>query len=1149
MEEERPAMKRGGSAYSSVVHGDRQRKQEGEDAWFAFKFAVTYRRTSCCCLGLLNLCWLILTLALAYGGYSPINDANLGEVGLYILDGEYQQRANAYETAKDEADASLNPGKCQREDPADPIELTIMKGRFQKKNRGNALSKSGLEKLRSRENKITNEAGWEHRCALVYVEGYGRCEVDQGTEYDVLAGSGTWQAADERGCMRPFSPVYFFEKYGDANFEDIPGTVAAIQTSTTDWLSFTDMLHKDFTTSNLRSKILKSSIYAGTPRRDLTTYASTEDKERINEGFSISFYDTTREERERKHLGNWIEDNLKNWLDKQVTKTPYRTLYNYPEYDAIQDQVEADLALLAVSLIAVILYMWWYTGSAFITFCGIFQILMSFFGANLLYRYCWPTDDGLGYDFFSIFCALALFIIMGIGADDIFVYWDTWLGSAAHEYPTVAHRMSHVYSHAAVAMLVSVNYLAVITFFPCAVLVYDRYLAHLSYWWADCFGRCEKLMNCAAARCKRKLRGEAAVGDAQPIDDPTKAPLGGGAPAAVEEEVEVAVAAKDDEEENEEEEEEALPRWFRTTYADFVEKRRWLILGALMALWVAFLVFASMLETTPFSLYTLLPETSNFHQWTFIDENWYPKTADPLNVHVLYGLDHRAPLSLNGVRPQNFETLATGDPEWDEGFDLDSTSAQRQLYRTAEEFLYSPRSGLKIDVSNGINTQLAGSSTGSLEQTPDGGTTSTVQTAYGVQSLFHALAQWENASVVANDATAAFEVVDDSESTCKPCFNTFLIDPNPFDLDDGFIDPDTGLTVDSLTLNSTSPLNDLCDCVGFFPVPNVICLHETRSNADETLYKCTESENELATQLGNFLNAGEENYDEKWWEDYIFALADSNGRYTRIAMYDIQVQTVLRASETDISKGLRMAKKWDDWMDDHNSDPNNPLSVMVYVPNAENWYRDSLLAPSGVQNMLLSLFLAWLVLNMATFNYIISSLATITIGLITTIVLGTIHVLGWGLGPLESILIVIVIGFSVDYTVHLADSYMGSKSITRAGKVRDALGHTGSSVLSGAISTLSASIPMFGAQIIFFQKFGAFVFMTIALSLIYSLGFFSALLCVCGPLGTRGHFSNFYGKTVESMHAHVAELAKEQAEVDANEKLLHDTEEKKKEDP
>lgn len=137
----------------------------------------------------------------------------------------------------------------------------------------------------------------------------------------------------------------------------------------------------------------------------------------------------------------------------------------------------------------------------------------------------------------------------------------------------------------------------------------------------------------------------------------------------------------------------------------------------------------------------------------------------------------------------------------------------------------------------------------------------------------------------------------------------------------------------------------------------------------------------------------------------------------------------------------------------------------------------------------------------------------------------------------RGVLIISFVCAQQDYTVHLADSFMGSKSITREEKVTDALIHTGSSVLSGAISTLSASIPMFGAQIIFFVKFGAFVFMTIGLSLIFSLGFFCAVLTIVGPLGKFGNISNFYAGIVEHMHKNLLELEEEQAKINASRRL------------
>ena len=1185
------------TAYTQIVHGERERKEE--DANSIFKFATTFRRLSFCVLFWTNLLWLLLTIALALGGFDPINDDNLGEVGLAIPDEEYQMRANGYQQAKDEADLTLTVGKCAREDPVDPITLILMKGRFDRENRGNALSKSGLETLRSRENRVLSEDGWEARCARIYVDSYPTCRLDQGTPVPVFGSPNeTYRLSDTNGCRRPYSPVLVFEKYGDPNFEDIRGTVDKIYNAQVDWQAFVDMLHKDFTKENLRSKILISDIYAGTPRREVSEYISEEDAKLIEAGFAISWYSDKDEEREFDHLNHWIEDNLGNWLEDQFRKTPYRTLYTYADYNPVDERVAGDLMLLAISILFIICYLWYYTGSAFITFCGIFQILMAFFGANLLYRYCWPTADGLGYNYFTLFCALSLFIIMGIGADDLFVYWDTWLGSATHSYKTVAHRMSHVYSHAAAAMavtsgttvlaflsnlsspfigiqtfgifsalLVIVNYLAVITFFPVAVLIYDAYFDDKQYWCAPCLARCWALFFSGETTqeeeeevvVKKKAASppNATAAAMQDDESPTKTDDGEDTleATAVSGEVElprvqVTSSTTDEVEEDDDDDDEhldytsALPIWFRDRYAPFLIRRKFWVIGILVALWVVFLAFATMLEATPFKQYELLPQTENFHQSTFAIEKWRTKTSQPLFVHVLYGLDHRMPLSLHGVKPQNFVEGESGDPEWDDTFDLDAIDAQLQLHRTAEEFANNPRKGLKIDRSYGINPQLFGSTTGSLEDTPDRGAQSSVVTAYGVQSFIHALATWENASVIDDPRIGSYRKKSDFTSSCRPCFDSFVVTPNPYDPknpdDDagqnmfGYYDHNLNITASELTLNATANLNDNCNCYGYFPVATEVCLHETRASVPGTLFKCAEQDDGFAFQIANYLQAGNTTFDENWWTDYIFALSDSYGRYVRVALYDIQVMTVLSEEEKDFEAGLKMVKKWDDFMDDHNGDPNNPLKVMVHVPLAATWVTDSLLVPSGISNMILSLFLAWIVLVLSTGNWMTASIATVTIGMICTIVLGCIQILGWGLGAIESILIVIVVGFSVDYTVHLADSYMASRSVTREGKVMDALVHTGSSVLSGAISTIGASIPMFGAQIIFFQKFGAFVFITIALSLTFSIGFFSALLLVIGPLGKAGNVSNWYAGMVVSMHKHIHELEEEQRLVDEN---------------
>lgn len=62
----------------------------------------------------------------------------------------------------------------------------------------------------------------------------------------------------------------------------------------------------------------------------------------------------------------------------------------------------------------------------------------------------------------------------------------------------------------------------------------------------------------------------------------------------------------------------------------------------------------------------------------------------------------------------------------------------------------------------------------------------------------------------------------------------------------------------------------------------------------------------------------------------------------------------------------------------------------------------------------------------STFNVVMSLYSVFCITGIVVSVVSVMHFSGWTLGITESITIVILIGFSVDYVVHLANHYVES---------------------------------------------------------------------------------------------------------------------------
>ena len=157
-----------------------------------------------------------------------------------------------------------------------------------------------------------------------------------------------------------------------------------------------------------------------------------------------------------------------------------------------------------------------------------------------------------------------------------------------------------------------------------------------------------------------------------------------------------------------------------------------------------------------------------------------------------------------------------------------------------------------------------------------------------------------------------------------------------------------------------------------------------------------------------------------------------------------------------------------------------------------------------MKGIVIGLCLALVILVVATTNLAVGVVATLIIALITCSVLGVINMIGWKLGPLESLNLTLVVGLAVDYVVHLAEGYIGLKNETREAKVKHTLTHVGVSVLSGACTTLGASIFLLAAKILFFFQFGIFIFCTIGFSVMYSLFFFPTVMALIGPEGENG---------------------------------------------
>jgi len=165
---------------------------------------------------------------------------------------------------------------------------------------------------------------------------------------------------------------------------------------------------------------------------------------------------------------------------------------------------------------------------------------------------------------------------------------------------------------------------------------------------------------------------------------------------------------------------------------------------------------------------------------------------------------------------------------------------------------------------------------------------------------------------------------------------------------------------------------------------------------------------------------------------------------------------------------------------------------------------------SLVRNALVGLGLVFaigfVVITLATMNIVISGVSLLVIaGIILTVLgVGAKGISGWEFGMAESIATVILIGFSMDYCLHLGGAYIESEETTRFLRTRDALVHLGVSVVAGAITTILSGLFLWGTVMIFFQKFAFLITFTVSVSFLWAVIFLPAVLLIIGPEGNFG---------------------------------------------
>ena len=94
---------------------------------------------------------------------------------------------------------------------------------------------------------------------------------------------------------------------------------------------------------------------------------------------------------------------------------------------------------------------------------------------------------------------------------------------------------------------------------------------------------------------------------------------------------------------------------------------------------------------------------------------------------------------------------------------------------------------------------------------------------------------------------------------------------------------------------------------------------------------------------------------------------------------------------------------------------------------------------------------------------------------------------------------VILIGFSVDYVIHLSSDYIHSAHKKRHEKMKESYEEMGVSILSGCLTTFGSGAFLFGGKLVTFKKFAVLITSTVGISFIVSMFLFGSIMHIIGP--------------------------------------------------
>ncbi|XP_072163926.1 protein dispatched homolog 1-like [Diadema setosum] len=197
---------------------------------------------------------------------------------------------------------------------------------------------------------------------------------------------------------------------------------------------------------------------------------------------------------------------------------------------------------------------------------------------------------------------------------------------------------------------------------------------------------------------------------------------------------------------------------------------------------------------------------------------------------------------------------------------------------------------------------------------------------------------------------------------------------------------------------------------------------------------------------------------------------------------------------------------WDDassWVSSQlaSAPPGLQSGWFVTIGEKQPYFLDNTLsfANGAVSSLGYSILIAAVVILLTTRNFVILVFVVLSIGGAVATTLACLVCAGWELNVFEASILALIVGLSVDFTLHYGVAYLRASGVGRSARSEHAISTLSSANTMAALSSFMAGAMMLPATVLAFRQLGIALQVTMVSSWSFGIFFFIPLCRVIGP--------------------------------------------------